>query len=54
VLDAARVSGMLDRWLRILAAVVAGAERPLAELLPADAAPRETGAPELAILSGEL
>jgi NRPS condensation-like uncharacterized protein len=32
VLDAARVSGMLDRWLRILAAVAANPEIPLTEL----------------------
>jgi pristinamycin I synthase-3/4 len=43
VLDRARVAGMRDRYLRILAAVVADPECPLAELPLADPLPQEPG-----------
>jgi non-ribosomal peptide synthetase component F len=45
VLDEARVIGLRDRFLRILAAVVADPEHPLAELPLADPVLQELGAP---------
>jgi amino acid adenylation domain-containing protein len=49
LLDQPRVAAMRDRYLRILAAVVADPECPLAELAPDDAGPREPLARELAL-----
>ena len=53
VLDAARVAGMRDRYLRILAAIVADPECPLVALPPADSVSQEPGTRQLAMLSRE-
>jgi len=50
VLDEARVRGMRDHFLRILAAVVADPECPLAALQLADPVPQELGRGDLAVL----
>ena len=52
VLDGARIKGLRDRFLRILAAVVADPERPLDELPFAAPVPQELDPLEL-VLSGE-
>ncbi|HEX3526029.1 MAG TPA: amino acid adenylation domain-containing protein, partial [Thermoanaerobaculia bacterium] len=51
VLDETRVKGMRDRFLRILAAVVANPEHPLADLPFADPVPEEVERVDLALLS---
>ncbi|HKH49193.1 MAG TPA: condensation domain-containing protein, partial [Thermoanaerobaculia bacterium] len=50
VLDKARVLGLRDRFLRILAAIVADPECPLDELLLPDLVPQELGTLDLAIV----
>jgi amino acid adenylation domain-containing protein len=52
VLDEERVLSLRDRFLRILAAVVADPECPMADLLLVDPVPQEPGTREL-ILSGD-
>jgi len=54
VLDKARVLSLRDRYLRILAAIVADPERPLSELpLASHPVSQELGTQDLAILPGE-
>jgi len=50
VLDPARVAGLRDRFLRILAAAVADPDHPLAELAPTDPQAEEPGTRDLAIV----
>jgi non-ribosomal peptide synthetase component F len=47
VFDEERIGGLRDRFLRILAAVAADPERPLAELPLADPVPQELGTLEV-------